>query len=206
MRIHSSSFDSNGTIPSEFALGAPGGFGGNRNPQLAWEDAPTGTRSFALLCIDADAPTDPSLAGRDDLEIPVAHPRGEFIHWAMADIPADVREIAAGSCSDGVDKRGKRAPNGPAGARQGLNDYTGWFAGSDDMRGDWFGYDGPYPPPNDLRMHRYFFRLFALDVDRLDLPERFTAGDVFRAMHGHVLAEASVHGNYSLHPDNAATS
>src|SRR3546814_13762794 len=71
MRIHSSSFDSNGTIPSEFALGAPGGFGGNRNPQLAWEDAPTGTRSFALLCIDADAPTDPSLAGRDDLEIPV---------------------------------------------------------------------------------------------------------------------------------------
>src|SRR3546814_17037264 len=54
-------------------------------------------------------------------------------------------------------------------------------------------------------MHRYFFRLFALDVDRLDLPERFTAGDVFRAMHAHVLAEASVHGNYSLHPDNAAT-
>src|SRR3546814_7357895 len=83
MRIHSSSFDSNGTIPSEFALGAPGGFGGNRNPQLAWEDAPTGTRSFALLCIDADAHTDPSLAGRDDLEIPVAHPRGEFIHWAL---------------------------------------------------------------------------------------------------------------------------
>src|SRR3546814_2791928 len=97
---------------------------------------------------------------RSDRESPVAHPRGEFIHWAMADIPADVREIAAGSCSDGVDKRGKRAPNGPAGARQGLNDYTGWFAGSDDMRGDWFGYDGPYPPPNDLRMHRYFFRLF----------------------------------------------
>src|SRR3546814_5972555 len=114
MRIHSSSFDSNGAIPSEFALGAPGGFGGNRNPQLAWEDAPTGTRSFALLCIDADAPTDPSLAGRDDLAIPVAHPRGEFIHWAMADIPADVREIAAGSCSDGVDKGGKSAPNGPA--------------------------------------------------------------------------------------------
>src|SRR3546814_6685704 len=83
MRIHSSSFDSNGTIPSEFELGAPGGFGGNRNPQLAWADAPTGTRSFALLCIDADAPTDPSLAGRDELEIPVAHPRGEFIHWAM---------------------------------------------------------------------------------------------------------------------------
>src|SRR3546814_5131719 len=175
-------------------------------PSLAWEDAPTGTRSFALLCSDADAPTDPSLAGRDDLEIPVAHPRGEFIHWAMADIPADVREIAAGSCSDGVDKRGKRAPNGPAGARQGLNDYTGWFAGRDDMRGDWFGYDGPYPPPHDLRMHRYFLRLLALDVDRLDLPERFIAGDVFLAMHGLVLADASVRGNSSLHPANGPAS
>src|SRR3546814_13344905 len=69
------------------------------------------------------------------------------------------------------------------------------------MRGDWFGYDGPYPPPNDLRMHRHFFRLFALDVDRLDLAERFTAGDLFRAMHGHVLAEATAHGHYFLHPD-----
>src|SRR3546814_19166731 len=111
MRIHSSSFDSNGAIPSEFALGAPGGFGGNRNPQLAWEDAPTGTRSFALLCIDPDAPTDPSLAGRDDLAIPVAHPRREFIHWAMADLPADAREIAAGHCTDGVPPTRQRAPN-----------------------------------------------------------------------------------------------
>ena len=204
MRIHSSSFDNGGSIPAEYALGAPGGFGGNRNPQLAWDGVPDGTRSFALLCIDADAPTDPSLAGRDDVQIPVAHPRGEFIHWAMADIPADVREIAAGSCSDGVDKGGKRAPKGPAGSRQGLNDYTGWFAGDADLGGDYFGYDGPYPPPNDLRVHRYFFRLFALDVDRLELPERFAAGDMFRAMHGHVLAEATMHGSYSLHADNAA--
>ncbi|WP_417471758.1 YbhB/YbcL family Raf kinase inhibitor-like protein [Luteimonas mephitis] len=204
MRIHSSSFDNRGPIPAEFALGAADGFGGNRNPQLAWDEVPAGTRSFALLCIDADAPTDPSLAGRDDVEIPAAHPRGGFVHWVMADIAADVRGIAAGSCSDGVDKGGKRAPQGPAGARQGLNDYTGWFAGSDDMRGDYLGYDGPYPPPNDLRVHRYFFRLFALDVAALELPDRFTAGDVFRAMHGHVLAEALVQGNYTLNAKAAA--
>src|SRR5690606_24250301 len=91
MRIHSSSFDHAGAIPAEFALGAPGGFGGNRNPQLAWDDVPPGTRSFALLCIDADAPTDPSLAGRDDVQIPAEHPRGKLISWAMADIRAGER-------------------------------------------------------------------------------------------------------------------
>ena len=199
MRISSESFGHGGPIPAEFALGARDGFGGNRNPQLAWDEAPEGTRSFALLCIDADAPTDPSLAGKDGVEIPVEHPRGEFVHWAMVDIPATVRGVAAGSCSDGVDRGGKRAPAGPAGARQGLNDYTGWFAGDAQLAGDYFGYDGPYPPPNDLRTHRYFFRVFALDTDRLAVGERFSAADVFRAMHGHVLAEASTHGTYSLH-------
>jgi Raf kinase inhibitor-like YbhB/YbcL family protein len=66
------------------------------------------------------------------------------------------------------------------------------------MGGDYLGYDGPYPPAHDLRLHRYFFRVFALDVERLDLPARFDAGDVFRAMHGHVLAEAATYGTYSL--------
>ena len=205
MRIRSDSFEHRGAIAAEFALGAPAGFGGNRNPHLAWDEVPAGTRSFTLLCIDTDAPTDPTTVGRDDIEIPVAQPRAEFVHWAVADIAADVRAIAAGSCSDGVTRGGKRQPPGPPGSRQGLNDYTGWFAGDDgDMRGDWFGYDGPYPPSNDLRTHRYFFRLFALDVERLDLPARFTAGDAFHAMHGHVLAEAAIFGTYSLHSQPAA--
>ena len=98
-----------------------------------------------------------------------------------------------------MDARGKRAPAGPAGARQGLNDYTGWFAGNADMAGDWFGYDGPYPPANDLREHRYFFRVFALDVASLGVGDRFTGGDALRAMQGHVLAEAATWGSYSLH-------
>ena len=199
MQIVSESFERGHRIPPEFALGAQDGFGGNRNPQLAWSDVPAGTRSFALLCIDTDAPADASLAGKEGVEIPVEHPRGDFVHWVMADIPADVREIAAGSCSDGFTQGGKSAPPGPAGARQGLNDYTGWFANDADKRGKYFGYDGPYPPPNDLREHRYFFRVFALDVDRLEVDGDFTAGDVFRAMHGHVLAEASTYGTYTLH-------
>ena len=104
------------------------------------------------------------------------------------------------AAATGSRKRGKQAPAGPEGARQGLNDYTGWFAGDADMGGDYFGYDGPYPPPNDLRLHRYFFRLFALDVDGCALPARFTAADVFHAMHAHVLGETAIYGTYSLHP------
>ena len=200
MRIRSDSFEQGKRIPAEFAMGAPDGFGGNRNPQLAWSEVPAGTGSFALLSIDTDAPTDASLAGKDGVQIPIEHPRGDFVHWVMADIPADLREIPAGSCSDGVTAKGKRAPHGPQAARQGLNDYTGWFAGDPDTGGDYLGYDGPYPPPNDLRLHRYFFRVFALAAKKLDLPQRFAAADVFRAMHGHVLAEGATYGTYALHP------
>ena len=95
MRIHSDSFENRGPIPSDFAFGAPGGFGGNRNPHLAWDEAPAGTRSFVLMCIDTDAPTDGALVADASTPIPVEHPRGEFVHWAVADIPAQVREIAA---------------------------------------------------------------------------------------------------------------
>jgi Raf kinase inhibitor-like YbhB/YbcL family protein len=198
MRLWSDSFSNTQPIPAEFAMGQPDGFAPNRNPHLAWDDVPAGTKSFALLCIDPDAPTVPETVGRDDLQIPVDQVRGDFVHWAMVDIAPDVRVIAAGSCSDGVTAKGKQQPAGPKGARQGLNGYTGWFAGDAQMGGDYFGYDGPYPPFNDLRTHRYFFRLFALDVATLDLPARFTAADVLRVMQSHVLTEATLHGTYSL--------
>ncbi|MGY0505669.1 YbhB/YbcL family Raf kinase inhibitor-like protein [Luteimonas sp. e5] len=200
MKIRSDSFQHGKPLPAEFAMGTRDGFGGNRNPHLAWSEVPKGTRSLVLMCIDPDVPTDASLVGKDGVEIEIEHPRGDFVHWVMVDIPAETSEIAAGRLADGVVKGGKPANTLPDGARQGLNDYTAWFANDEDgMRGDYFGYDGPYPPGNDLRMHRYFFRLFALDVERLELPERFTAGDAFAAMHGHVLGEAATYATYSLH-------
>ncbi|MFN7183054.1 MAG: YbhB/YbcL family Raf kinase inhibitor-like protein [Thermomonas haemolytica] len=199
MQLHSDSFQHRQPLAPEFALGAPGGgFGGNRNPHLAWDAVPAGTQSFALLCIDTDAPTDAALVADTATPIPQAHPRGDFVHWVVADIPAEVREIPAGSCSDGVTPRGKPAGRDAGGVR-GLNDYTGWFAGDPDMGGQYYGYDGPYPPAHDLRTHRYFFRLFALDVPSLGLPQPFTAADLLRALHGHVLAEAAIYGTYSLH-------
>lgn len=181
-------------------MGAPDGFGGNRNPQLAWSDVPDGTRSFALRCIDPDAPTDASLANADGVEIPVDHVRGDFIHWVMVDIVPDLREIAEGACSDGPTKGGKRAPAGPDGSRQGANSYGGWFGDDPDMGGTYLGYDGPSPPANDLRVHRYCFRKSALDVDALDVTDGFSAGNALRAMQGHVLAEAMTYGTSSLHP------
>ncbi len=204
MKIRSDSFEHGQSIPPEFAMGARAsadGFGGNRNPHLAWDEVPPGTRSFALLCIDTDAPTDGALVADSDTPIPVAHPRGNFVHWVVADLPADLREIPAGSCSDGITRAGKGMGRDAGGVR-GLNDYTAWFAGDAGMGGDYFGYDGPYPPAHDLRVHRYFFRLFALDVSQLALPPAFSAGDVFRAMHGHVLAEASTHGTYTMNSAN----
>ncbi|MFN7135955.1 MAG: YbhB/YbcL family Raf kinase inhibitor-like protein [Thermomonas sp.] len=199
MQLHSDSFQHRQPLAPDFALGAPGGgFGGNRNPHLAWDGVPAGTRSFALLCIDTDAPTDGALVADAATPIPEAHPRGDFVHWVVADIPADVRSIAAGSCSDGPVAHGKQAGR-DAGGLRGLNDYTGWFAGDPALAGQYYGYDGPYPPAHDLRTHRYFFRLFALDVPSLGLAQPFTAADVLRAMHGHVLDEAAIYGTYSLH-------
>ena len=206
MKLHSTSFEHRGRIPAEFAFGRRGDAGepcvlsANRNPHLAWDDVPAGTRSFTLLCIDSDVPSKPDDVNQPDREVPSDLPRVDFTHWALVDLPADLREIAAGSAPDGVTARGKRDPSGPAGSRQGENDYTGWFAGDPDMGGTYLGYDGPCPPFNDAREHRYFFRLFALDTATLDLPPQFTAAQVQRAMQGHVLGEALLQGTYSLNP------
>lgn len=204
MKITSQSFSTGQPLAAEFAMGQPVGdgfgFAGNRNPQLTFHDVPAAARSLVLLCVDSDVPTVAEMVGKAGVEIPLDQPRCDFVHWLMIDIPPDCGAIAAGACSDGVSTRGKHDPAGPAGSRQGLNDYTGWFAGDADMAGDYRGYDGPFPPPNDLRVHRYFFRLFALDIARLPVPPRFTVAEVQQAMQGHVLAEAAMWGSYALHP------
>ena len=45
-------------------------------------------------------------------------------------------------------------------------DYTGWFADDPQMSGQYFGYDGPFPPFNDSLVHHYVFTLYALNVAR----------------------------------------
>ena len=198
MLISSESFEHRGRIPAEFALGAPDGFGGNRNPHLRWDDVPGGTRSFALFVVDTDVPTRGDDVNKEDRHVPASLPRTEFSHWIMVDIPAEYRELGAASCADGVVAHGRKDPPGPPGSKQGINDYTGWFASDSAMAGDYYGYDGPCPPWNDDLLHHYHFRIYALDVPTLGLSGRFMAADARAAMQGHVLAEAALTGTYTL--------
>jgi Raf kinase inhibitor-like YbhB/YbcL family protein len=206
MKLTSDSFQANGLIPAEFAFGRPGEGGepcvwaGNRNPDLRWDEPPAGTQSFAVTCVDIDVPSRPDDVNQLDREVPADLPRVEFAHWLMIDIPRNRRDIPAGSCSHGVTARGKRDPAGPAGSRQGINDYSDWFAGDADMSGDYYGYDGPCPPFNDSIVHRYHFRVYALDVPHLALPDGFRLADLDQALRGHVLGHAELIGHYSLNP------
>lgn len=205
MKLTSSSFADNQPIPAEFAFCALDPkthvtLSANRNPQFAWSDAPMGTKSLALLCHDPDVPSQPDDVNQEGRSIPASLPRIDFFHWVLVDIDAHSAAIAAGEFSDGVSARGKGGPHAARGARQGVNDYTKWFAGDNDMKGDYFGYDGPCPPWNDSIPHHYVFTLYALDVERLDVTGTFNGTDALNAMKGHVLAESKLTGVYSLNP------
>jgi Raf-like protein len=112
-------------------LSAPYGFGcsgGNASPALSWKNPPAGTKSFVLTVYDKDAPTGLG-----------------WMHWVVADIPADVRRLPAG-----ITAQGGRLPKG---ALQTRTDF-----GTP-------GYGGACPPEG--RKHRYEFTLTALKVAKL---------------------------------------
>lgn len=213
MRLWSDSFRDCGLIPAEYAFAAidPAShvrLAGNRNPHLAWDEVPNGTESLALFCMDVDAPLDGGAVNQEGRTLAESLPRGEFFHWSLLDIPPALRSLDAGALSAQVTPRGK--PGGPVSLaghalRQGVNDYSAWFAGDPDMAGDYYGYDGPCPPWNDERIHHYVFRLYALDLARLALARRFTGAQARAAIHGHILDEAQLIGAYSLHPRLALT-
>jgi Raf kinase inhibitor-like YbhB/YbcL family protein len=100
-------------------------------------------------------------------------PDGLFTHWVLFNIGPAVRELP----EDTV----------PADARQGKN---GWGEAC---------YGGPRPPD---REHRYFFRLFALDLS-LTLPEGASREEVERAMQGHIIARAEYMGRHAPHVTTA---
>lgn len=208
MKLASLSFADTESIPERYAFGKIDAqsriaLADNFNPQFAWDDVPEGTQSFALLCHDPDVPSKPDDVNQDGREVPATLPRVDFFHWVLIDLSPSLREIAEGEFSNGITPRGKGGPLAPNEARQGLNDYTGWFAADRDMNGDYFGYDGPCPPWNDSIVHHYVFTLYALDVPKLNVQGKFTGADVLRAMQGHVLAQACLSGTYTLNPELA---
>jgi Raf kinase inhibitor-like YbhB/YbcL family protein len=102
----------------------------------------------------------------DDPDVPESVRKDRmFVHWVVFNIPPSVHTIAENSVPPGI-----------------LGNHT---------RGG-LGYFGPCPPD---REHRYFFKLYALDIS-LDLPEGATKTDVEKAMAGHILAQAELMGRY----------
>lgn len=89
--ISSPSFSDGGTIPTQFTCD-----GADRSPQLSWTDPPAGTRSFALLTDDPDAPV------------------GNWNHWTVWNLPPTQRGL-----SENVAKVAQLAD----GTRQGSNDF-----------------------------------------------------------------------------------
>ncbi|HKT27332.1 YbhB/YbcL family Raf kinase inhibitor-like protein [Dyella sp.] len=207
MQLRSDNFLHGQPIPPQLAfarLGKPVSLSDNVSPHLAWKDAPAGTRSFAITCIDNDVPSKPDDVNKEGRTVPPDLPRVEFVHWLMANIPVECGELAEGACSDDITPRGKPQPYGPPGSVQGVNSYTDWFKGDVQMEGTYLGYDGPCPPWNDSLVHHYHFRVYALDTQSLPLMHGFSLEELRAAMAGHVLAEALLTGTYSLNPSVAA--
>ena len=215
MELWSHSWVNGERIPARFAAGKlvtpsagqPGAAGGvtfsdNLSPHLAWRDAPAGTRSFALICHDFDVPSRADDVNRSDREVPADLARVDFFHWVMVDLPATLGEIAEGQFSRGFSARGKPGPDvaALAGARHGLNDYTGWFAADPAMAGNYFGYDGPFPPFNDSLIHHYVFTVYALALARAPVEGVFGGPQLREAIYPHILAEATHSGTYTLNP------
>lgn len=194
MKITSQDFEHGQWIPSECAYGqlVDGKFAlaENLNPQLSWSGLPQGTQSIVLACIDPDVPTDRK-ALNEDGEIPADQPRRDFVHWLVWDMDPAVCEVKKGEASVGDEKSGKRFAK-PMGI-EAINDYS---SETEIHR----GYDGPCPPGFDARMHGYEFRVYALDVKTLDLPDTARWEEVCERMASYVLASATIQGIYSLNP------
>jgi len=99
-------------------------------------------------------------------------PQRTWVHWVLYNIPAEANALPADAGRHGL----------PEGTRQGLNDWK---------RG---GYGGPCPPTG---RHRYFHKLYALDVVLGDLDGPSKAR-LLNAVKGHVLAEAQLIGTYQM--------
>jgi Raf kinase inhibitor-like YbhB/YbcL family protein len=203
LKLWSDSWANGDRIAPKFAAGRLDGAGGvafsdNLNPHLAWSDLPGGTRSLVLICHDFDVPSKGDDVNKADREVPSDLPRVDFFHWLLVDLPPSITQITEGEFSRGFTPHGKPGPDTLYGARQGLNDYTGWFAGDPALAGNYFGYDGPFPPFNDSLVHHYVFTLYALNMERLPLQGAFNGQQVREAIAGAVLDAATYSGTYTL--------
>jgi Raf kinase inhibitor-like YbhB/YbcL family protein len=132
--------------------------GQNVSPALAWKNAPAGTRSYAVMVHDPDAPTGSG-----------------WWHWIVYNIPASTMSLPANAGRPDSSSL-------PPGAAQGVTDF-----GSP-------GYGGPCPPPG--KPHRYFFRLHALKIDRLEVPPGASAAFIGVQVNANTLAKTQIMAVY----------
>lgn len=98
-------------------------------------------------------------------------PGRTFVHWVIYDIPPTVRQLP---------EKIAAVKSLPGGGVHGINDFGK------------LGYGGPCPPSG---IHRYFFKLYALDKE-LSLPAGATKNQILAAMENHVLAKVDLIGRY----------
>ncbi|HEV2286390.1 MAG TPA: YbhB/YbcL family Raf kinase inhibitor-like protein [Steroidobacteraceae bacterium] len=156
--LTSADFAQGKTLAAAQVFNGFGCSGGNVSPALAWSNAPAGTKSFALLVHDPDAPTGSG-----------------WWHWVVYDIPASASALPAGA---GDPKKGLA----PAGVQQGRTDFGT------------AGYGGPCPPPG--KPHRYYFRLYALKVAKLEVPADSSAALIAFNVNAAALGKAELMGLY----------
>ncbi len=205
MKLTSDSFKNSERIPDRCTFGKPNlsthvELSDNKNPHLAWSEVPAGTKSLVLICHDSDVPSRPDNVNTEGATVPASLPRVDFYHWVLVDLAPDASPIREGEFSSGITPKGKPGPAAARGTRQGVNNFTQWFAGDANMSGDYFGYDGPCPPWNDEIVHHYHFTLYAIDLARCPAQGTFGAPDVLKAIEGHVLAKAAITGAYAINP------
>lgn len=142
-QLSSPAFADGDVIPQRFTCK-----GENISPPLAVRNVPEGTASLALIMHDLDSP------------------RGDFLHWTMWNLNADVRVLSERQVPDA--------------AMQGMNDF-----------GE-IGYGGPCP---NAGTHRYVFDLYALDA-QLDLANGASRAELMEAIEDHVIAQTGLRGTF----------
>ncbi len=201
MFIEVKSFGNGEKIPEKYAFCKPDEetivtFSENKNPHIVWGDLPEGTKSLVLICVDTDVPSVGDDVNKEGKTIPSTLPRVNFYHWLLANIPINISEIPEGAVSNKVTMRGKKQSDSEFG-KAGLNNYTDWFANDENMKGDYFGYDGPCPPWNDEIIHHYHFVLYALN-SYLVLPEKYNSEILLKEMEGKIIQKVEWVGTYTL--------
>jgi Raf kinase inhibitor-like YbhB/YbcL family protein len=148
LTLTSDAFANGQSIPAKYSC-----VGKNISPALSWTEPPAGTKSFALIVDDPDAPM------------------GTWVHWVLYNISSEKRNLQDHNTGKNVIKAIFVGKNSSGNLR----------------------YDGPCPPSGT---HRYYFKLYALDITISLLPGA-TKEQVLKEMTNHILAQGELMGTFS---------